>query len=571
MKAKNVRRSLVTALLGASLTLGAAQTYEQLLDPPAGEWPQYGRDVQERRYSPLDQINRSNVQDLGMVWARSLGFLQSHQGSPAVWDGVMYVSTQTGVIALDATNGELIWEYSSPNEGTVVADTAVRGSPVVFDGKVFFALSHGKAVGVDAKTGEEVWSTQLTQEQLNEDFTTNPIFANGRLVFGVSGADDGGAPGRIVAVDVENGEVLWTFNTVPLDPSDPAFDTWPLPPSWEAGIGGASAWNAGAYDPVTNTVVYGTGQPTPWDRIDYRRYNEGEPMANLYSASFVALDADTGELRWYHQVVPGDEWDADQHTVPIFADLEIDGEERRVAVLATTTGYIVLIDAASGEFLAGHPVAEEHTMHLGYTEDGQAIINPDVRYTEEGQFARICPALRWAHIAPGAFSPDTGLLYRPNQMACINMGPKLLPSDWEPGQRAWFSESGPKDESYWFDRLGALSAIDPVTGEVVWEFAHSYGHDAGPVVTAGGLVFTASHDRRIRALDAETGETLWEQPLTTGARGGTITYAVDGKQYVATLIGMASHNTGDIPDYNPFADIAPPVTGDAAIFVFALD
>jgi PQQ-dependent dehydrogenase (methanol/ethanol family) len=568
---KTVSRSIVAAILGASLTIGTAQTYEQLLDPPAGEWPQHGRDAQARRYSPLDQIDDSNVRDLNLSWARDLGFLQTMQGSPAVWDGVMYVSTQTGVLALDATNGDQVWVYSAPNEGEVISDSAVRGSPVVFESKVFFSTRYGQTVAVDAATGEELWSTQVTEEQLAQGFSTNPIFADGKLILGATGSDSGGSPGEIMALDVENGELLWTFTTVPLDPSDPAFDSWPNPPSWEAGIGGGSAWNAGAYDPQTNTVVYGTGQPTPWDRIDYRRFNEGDPMANLYTASFVALDADTGELKWYHQVVPGDEWDLDQHTVPIFADIEIDGSERRVALLATTTGYIVVVDAESGEFIAGHGIAEERTIHLGYDDEGKAIIDPDVRFADTGQFERICPGLRWAHIAPGAFSPDTGLIYRPNQMHCINMGARLLPADWQPGERAWFSETGPKDESFWLDRLGALSAIDPVTGEVVWEFSHYYGHDAGPVVTAGNLVFTSSHDRRLRALNATTGEVLWEQALTAGSRGGTISYAVDGKQYIATLVGLSNVGTGDIPDYDPTAGILEPVKGDAAIFVFALD
>jgi PQQ-dependent dehydrogenase (methanol/ethanol family) len=566
-----IARGLLALGLALALTVGSAQSLEQLVDPPADEWPQLGRDVLQRRYSPLDQVNAANVDQLQLTWARDLGFQQDHQGSPSVWDGIMYVSTQTGVVALDATNGEQIWRYEAPNEGEVITDSAPRGSPLVYEGNVFFNTRYGMTVAVDAKTGEEVWSTQVTDEELNEGFSTNPIFAGGKLIVGRTGADFGGAPGRINAMDVENGEILWTFNTVPLSPDDPAYDTWTNPPSWEAGIGGAASWNAGAYDPVTGTVVYGTGQPTPWDRVDARRRDpEGEVSSDLYSASFVGLDVETGELKWYHQVVPGDEWDYDQHTVPIFADLEFDGESRRAAILATTTGFILAIDAESGEILAGNQVAEETTVHLGYEEDWTPIINVDARLPEEGTFFRVCPHFRWAHIAPGAFSPDTGLLYRPNQMGCVNYGAQVLPDDWEPGQRAWFHDVAPRDESYWFENLGQITAVNPVTGEIVWQWGHDYGHDAGPVVTAGNLVFSTSHDRRLRAFDAATGEILWQQILTAASRGGTITYAVDGKQYIASIVGKRGVDTGIIPDYNPNVDIPEPVLGNAAVFVFSL-
>lgn len=568
---KSLRFLITIGLVGCLATV-TAQTADDLLNPPPESWPQLGRDAQQQRYSPLDQIDTDNVQDLQLAWARDLGFLQSHQGSPVVWDGTMYVSTQTGILALDAATGEEVWEYSAPNPGEVITDIAPRGSPIVFEGNVYANLQWGATVALDAETGEEIWQVAITNEELNEGFNSNPIFADGKLIVGTEGADSAGAPGKISAIDVENGEILWTFNVVPLSPDDPGYDTWTNPPSWEAGIGGASAWNAGAYDPETNTIVYGTGQPTPWDRLSERRANEGEPSKDLYSASFVALDAGTGELKWYHQVVPADEWDMDQHTVPIFADIEMDGETRHVAILATTTGYIVIVDADSGEFLAGHQGAERYTIHTGYEEDGTPIINSDARYSEVGEFQKNCPAHRWAHIAPGAFSPDTGLYYRPNYNACFNVGAGVLPDDWQPGERAWRAEVGPRTEEDWGDGpYGALTAFDPGTGEVAWEFGHAYATDTAPVVTAGNLVFQAGNDSRVRAMNATTGEVLWEQPVTTGSRAGTITYAVDGQQYVASLIGLASDaGTGFIPEYNPANNAPAPQVGNAALFVYTL-
>lgn len=570
---RTLRSSLLTlaaaALVGAT-SIGLAQTVDDLNNPPPGEWPQHGRDAGATRFSPLDQINTSNVSDLRLAWARDLDFRVSHQGTPTFWDGLLYVTTQYGVKAFDGATGDLVWTFEEIPEETAPFASTPRGGPVVFEGRVIFNLYPGPTVAVDARTGEEIWRTQTVRPELAEGFSSSPLFADGKIILGPTGADYGGAPGRVLALDVEDGELLWTFDVVPMSPDDPAYLTWTNPPSWEDGIGGGSAWNVGAYDYVTRTVVYGTGQPTPWDRIDSRRANEGEPTDDLYTASFVGIDADTGDLRWYRQIVPGDEWDMDQHTVPMFTNLTIDGEDTRVALLATTSGYILVVDAMTGELLRWHQGAEEVTIHLGFDEDGRAIINPEARFSEEGDFFRMCPGLRWAHIAPGAFSPDTGLWYRPNQMGCISFAAEIMPDDWEPGERAFYFETGPTDESYWFDRLGALTAFDPLTGEVVWEFGYDYGYDAGPVVTGGGLVFSAFTDRNFRAFDAATGEVLWQQPLTAGSRAGTITYEVDGKQYVATMTGFASASSAVIPDYNPNADLPAVVLGNVSLFVFAL-
>jgi PQQ-dependent dehydrogenase (methanol/ethanol family) len=582
---KRFLRSALIAAFAAGASFGFAQSNDDMINPPAGEWPQMGRDASQTRFSPLDQINTSNVGSLQLAWVRDMGYRQGFQGGPSVWNGVMYVATQTGVMALDATNGATLWNYSSPNPGTVITDSAVRGAPLVFDGRVYIATRYGAVVGLDAATGEEIWNSPLTNESWNEGFTTNPIWANGKIIAAPAGAAGGGAPGKVHAVSAEDGELLWTFNIIPTGPDDPAWDTWTNPPSWEAGIGGASAWNAGAYDPVSNIVIFGTGQPTPWDRIDQRRADpDGVISDDLYTASFIALDGDTGALRWHHQVVWGDEWDMDQHTVPIFADVDWNGTDRRVALLPTTSGYLVIIDANSGEFLAGHHAFEAttggalvNTVHLGYDENNRAIISEEARqaniaFDDTGDFYFMCPGLRWAHIAPGAFSPATGLLYRPNQSACIDYGPQTMPEDWQPGERAYFFEVGPNRIEMWGERLGALTAFDPVTGEIVWEYAHHYGHDAGPVVTAGGLVFSAFTDRTFRALDAATGDVLFSQVLTTGSRASTMTYSVDGKQYVATMVGANSFSGFPvIPDYNPNIEgLFVPPAGGVMVFVYAL-
>jgi alcohol dehydrogenase (cytochrome c) len=547
---------VLTALL-VGLNAAGAQTAEELLNPEPDDWPTYGRDLTMSRFSPLDQINRDNVEDLRLSWSRSMGFNTDAQFSPTVYNGVMYVNGPDRVVALDATNGEMIWEYLAELDERAgnLATSRNRGSVVVFDDKVYHALADGRVVGLDVETGEEAWSTPVTNIELSEGFSTGPMFADGKIIVGPSGADIGGVPGRILALDSENGEILWTFNTVPR-PGDAGFETWDPPSSAE--WGGGSAWNTGAFDPETGTLIYGVGQPIPWPNFEIR----GDPSPDLYTASWVALDIDTGELKWYHQVVPGDEWDYDQIATPTVADLEIDGEARRTAILPTTTGYLVLVDVETGEFIRAHELHPDPNVHLGYDEDGAAIINEEMRTSEPGQLFTICP-LRWVDFEPAAYHPETDVYFRPNTHECYEITNDEIPEDWQPGEGPVNSTLTPLPDSY--DRLGGLSAIDPASGEVLWEWTSGYSQRSGPVATAGGLVFMGSPDRGFRAFDAETGDVLWEQRLTAYIQANPITYAVDGTQYVAIPVG----GSGPLVIAHQ-SDEEPIVSSDVAMFVFAL-
>lgn len=549
----------VLAFIGLALVvpIGFAQTTEELANPAPENWPTYGRNSEMWRYSPLDQINKENVDNLRLAWSRSLGFDTDAQFSPVVYNGVMYINGPDRVQALDAASGELIWEYVvelNENSGQQNLSRS-RGSVVVYDGKVYHALADGRVVALNSKNGEELWSTQVGNIDVAEGFTSGPIFADGKLIVGPAGGDVGGMPGRVLAMDVESGEVLWTFHTVP-QPGEKGFETWDPPSS--AQWGGGSAWNTGTYDPETRTVIYGVGQPTPWGNFELR----GDPSPDLYTASWVALDIDTGELKWYHQVVPGDEWDYDQIATPTVADLKIDGQTRRTAILPTTTGYIVLIDMESGKFLGSHQFHPEPTVHTGYKADGTPIIDEERRYAEEGETELVCP-LRWVDFEPSAFNPETGIYFRPNNHECIEITNSEIPADWEPGTSPINVAINWKPDSY--DRLGGLSAINPVTGEVLWEWGSGYTQRSGVVATAGDLVFMGSPDRGFRAFDAETGEILWQQVLTAYIQANPITYAVDGNQYVAVPVGgtgplVIQHQSG-------FPDI---VSSDVMLFAFAL-
>jgi PQQ-dependent dehydrogenase (methanol/ethanol family) len=560
----------------AAIAVAWAQPAEtSALDAAAGAWLQHGRDPAATRFSPLDQIDRSNVADLRLVWAAELGFAGRVQGSPAAWGGALFVSTTDGVRSFDAATGAPVWTYAEDrNErtSTGLPRQAPRGGPVVIPdatggAAIVVALpSSPTVVALDAASGALRWRSDVGNPEFAEALRTNPLWAGDVLVVGPTGADLSPVPGRLVALRVADGGVAWQFDLVPVREDDPARSSWgPFPPGRSFGVGGGSGWNAGAYDAASGTLIYGTGQPVPADRLDPRRDDgDGPVSADLYTASFVALDAATGALKWFHQVVPGDEWSYDQHTVPIVADVVVAGEVRRAALLATTTGFVVLIDVATGAFLAAHPMVAGN-VHLGYTADGTPILDGAMRRTSPDQVLQVCPGSRWANVAPGAYSPLTHLLYRPNDLACVRQGAGTTPDDWQPGARPTWLLSEARTSSDHFDRWGALTAIDPATGAVAWSFDLPYPHDAGALATAGGLVFSAFADRLFRAFDAASGELLWSQVLTAHSDAAPITFAIDGIQYVAV---MAGRDTGaaSLPDLG----LPATVTGPATLFVFAL-
>lgn len=573
-------RWLAVLLTAAATSVGALALAQldpaALRAPPEASWPQHGRDPAATHYSPLDQVDRANVADLRLAWVAELGFTGRVQGAPAVWGDGLYVSTEDGVRAFDATNGASRWEYVEDRNDRTSAGLprqAPRGGPVVVPDHaggavVVVALpSAPVVVALDAADGALRWRTDVGDPDFAEALRTNPILAGDVLVVGPTGADLSPVPGRLVGLRVEDGAVAWSFDLVPVREDDPVRGTWsPRPPGRSFGVGGGSGWNAGAFDVVTGTVIYGTGQPVPSDRLDPRRSDGDGPVSpDLYTASFVALDAATGALRWFHQVVPGDEWAYDQHTVPIVADLTVEGEPRRVAILATTTGFVVVIDVATGEFLTAHAMVDGATVHLGYEDDGTPIIDAAMRRTSDDQVLRVCPGSRWANVAPGAFSPRTGLLYRPNDLACVQQGAGTTPDDWQPGARPTWLLSEARGQDDLFARWGALTAIDPATGAVAWSFDVAYPHDAGALATGGDLVFAAFPDRLFRAFDAATGEVLWSQVLTAHADGAPITYAVGDVQYVAVLAGRDT-SVASLPE----SGLPPTVTGPATLFVFAL-
>lgn len=528
------------------------------------------------RFSPLAQIDRGNVGQLRVAWSADLGFTGRLQGYPAAWGGLLFVSTEAGVSTFVADSGALSWQYSE-GQGRRGASglpvQAPRGSPVVLPdlaGGPTVVVSMPDApvvVALDAVTGEVRWRSDVGRSDFAEALRTNPTRVGDLLIVGPTGADFSPVPGRLVALSIADGSVAWIFDLVPVAEDDPARATWaPFPPGRSFGIGGGSAWNVAAYDEVNDIVVFGTGEPIPNDQLDPRRFDgDADPTEDLYTSSFVALDAGTGSLLWYRQIVPADEWGYDQHTVPIVTDISIDGLNRRVVLLATTTGFVMVVDVMTGETIASHKMFAPGNVHIAFDETGASVIDPAQRRMTSEQVIQVCPGGRWANIAPGAFSPVTGLLYRPNDTVCQRQGAGSAPDDWQPGARPTWLLADVRQPDDFFDRWGALTALDPVTGDVKWSFDLPYPHDAGALVTAGGLVFSAFADRQFRAFDATTGDVLWTQVLTAHSDSSPITFEVDGVQYVAIMAGR------DTPVHSlPASGLPDSVPGSATLFVFSL-
>lgn len=519
-------------------------------------------------YVPSSTLTPESVSSLQLAWAHDLGFEGRIAGAPLFDTDTLFVSTDTGVIALDAVSGIERWAYQ---DGATAAysgslQRAPRGAPIIQGDTVIASLATRPAVvALDKHTGEVRWLRELPSDYGDTYLSSNPTLAGDHVVIGPTGADLSPIPGQLLALRISDGTIAWTFDLVPLQPEDPALSSWgPFAPSLSYGVGGGTAWNIGAYDPENDLVLFGTGQPAPADRLDPRRYEEDDVTPDLYTASFVAIHASTGALAWFHQVVPGDEWEYDQHTVPIVTDMVIQDEVRRVAILATTTGFLLIVDVQTGDLLQNHMIVPFSTVHVGY-EGSEPVINDELRRTSSEESVRVCPGARWASVAPAAYHPDLRLVFRPNEWSCVRRGATPTPESWVPGSRALWLQADARNEEDFFDRWGALSAIDPLTGNVAWEFMTPYRHDSGVLTTSTGMVISAFADRSLRAFDARTGSVLWSYILPAHSDGTPILYEVDGIEHLAILVGR---DIG-VPA-TPQSGLPPSVAGPASLFVFRL-
>ncbi|MEM8752451.1 MAG: PQQ-dependent dehydrogenase, methanol/ethanol family [Pseudomonadota bacterium] len=535
-------RSAVGAIDGAAIVANEAETKN---------WPSYGLDYAETRFSKLASINADNVGELGLAWSYDLESTRGVEATPIVIDGVMYVTGSWSIVhALDAKTGEKLWTFDpeTPKDYAYkgCCDVVNRGV-AVWEGKVFVASFDGRLFALDAATGEVAWEADtIENREMSYTVTGAPRVYNGLVVIGNGGAEYG-VRGYLTAYDAATGEQAWRWYSVPGDPAKPYEDasmaraalTWdPSGEYWKAG-GGGTMWDAMAFDPELNLLYVGTGNGSPWNR-DLRSPGGGD---NLYLSSLVALDATTGEYRCHYQEVPGDNWDytATQHI--ILADLEIEGRERKVMLHAPKSGFFYVVDRTDCGFISAEPFVKT-TWAEAYDANGRPIENPLAR--DPNATFEVEPSPYGAHNwHPMSYSPKTGLVYIPAQGI-----PLVLEQDsgdvWSfnanlPGRPhsnlgwnlGWLvSQTPPAGRPF-----GHLLAWDPVEQKEVWRQQYVSPWNGGTLATAGDLVFQGSADGRFLAYHAATGATLWQTPVGTGVVAAPGTFEVDGEQYVTILAG----------------------------------
>jgi len=513
------------------------------------DWPSHGLDYAETRFSRLNQISTANVKDLGLVWSYNLESTRGVEATPLVVDGIMYVSASWSIVhAIDVRSGKKIWTYDPkvPREiGYKGCCDVVNRGVALYEGKVFVASFDGRLIALDAASGRKVWEKDtIVDHKFSYTITGAPRVFKGKVIIGNGGAEYG-VRGYITAYDAKTGEQKWRWFTVPGDPSQPFEDesmeraakTWdPAGKWWEAG-GGGTAWDTMSFDPKLNLMYVGTGNGSPWAAS--RRSPAGGD--NLYLASIVALNPDTGKYVWHYQETPSDNWDYTSTQPMILADLKIEGKPRKVILHAPKNGFFFVIDRTNGKLISAKNFVDVNWA-TGYDAAGRPIETADARPTDRPYDAIPGPygAHNWHSMS---FNPQTGLVYLPAQNIPMNM---MDDKHWrfnasKPGQPGsgtgwntanYINAVPPKSKPF-----GRLIAWDPVQQKEAWRQDQVSPWNGGTLTTAGDLVFQGTADGRFVAYNARTGDKLWESPTGTGVVAAPITYLVDGKQYVSIAVG----------------------------------
>lgn len=519
-------------------TVAAAQTG----GPTGSDWPHYGGTQLSWRYSSLDQINTSNVGKLAPAWIFQTGdYVENLQSTPIVVDGAMYLITpRARVFALDAASGRELWRYEyAParaaipgSEGTYVQNRGLAVSA----GLVLFGTVDNNLVALDSRTGREVWKVAVDDpRQCGCNIGAAPLVVKDKVIVGGNGGDDAHR-GYLTAFHLKTGRLAWRWYVVP-GPGEKGHETW-KGDSWK--FGGGAPWLTGSYDPELNLVYWGTGNAGS-DFYDAERVAGPDKSkdVNLYTASVVALDADTGKLRWYYQEIPDDVWDFDSSYESILIDREVKGRMRKLLVHMNKSGLTFVLDRVTGEFLGIFSVPEVQTWISGVTEDGRLVGRKE---PQPGKPFNYCPGVMGAKSWNSmAYSPRTGLLYAPVNEMCNNVTATTnAGKEGRDFMNGRFQVTLPPDRT----TFSHLDAWDPVTGKRIWSYPYRYVLLASVLATAGDLVFTGDPEGLFFALDARNGSKLWSFQTGAGNRGSSIAYSVNGRQYIATTTGWQGSLVG---------------------------
>ncbi len=555
---------LAAALLGA--TGGSLETDSaRLRDGGTGDdWAGPGGTYGEQHFSPLTQINAATASQLGLAW--SIDLPPGHTVSaPIEVAGTLYFVTGLGVVrAADARTGKLMWQYDPESWRTAAHKMRLAwGSRGLawWNGKLFTGTMDGRLIAVDARTGKLAWEAMTVSPEDMGYITGAPRAFDGKVIVGFGGADFGATRGYVSTYDADTGKLLWRWYTVPGDPAKGfenkamamAAKTW-TGEWWKLG-GGGTAWNAFSYDPDTNSVLVGVGNGTPWNH-KARSPGGGD---NLFLASIVALDGDTGRYKWHYQVNPGESWDFGATMDMAFADLLIAGRVRKVMMTMPKNGFFYVIDRTNGRLISAEPVVKVNWASKIDLRTGRPVENPAARY-ENGTTFTMWPSGNGGHNwYPMAYSSRTRLAYIPVMERAMSWADYGLKDDeWKkvmpPGTvQAATANTLPDMPDEPLSKTGRLDAWNPVTQKRVWSQT-TPGPEGGSVMaTAGNLVFQGQLDGKFNAYAADTGKLVWSFQTHAPVLAPPISYAVDGRQYVTVLTGISGHTSLTGADLQRFA------------------
>jgi quinohemoprotein ethanol dehydrogenase len=533
------------------------------------EWHNVNADSDETGYSRLDQITAANAGRLGLAWYLDLPGEASLQASPIEVGQLLYFTgSYATVYAVDAVSGKLVWKFDPKtwehNPTKMNYGFGANRGAAYSDGKIFSAALDGRLFALDATTGRMIWSTETTDPQAGQTITGAPRVFNGKVIIGQAGADFG-MRGYVTAFDQETGKQVWRFYVVPAGPDankgDPAMEaaakTWSSD-FWKKTGGGGGPWDSITFDAELNRIYVGTANAAPYD-AEARSPGGGD---NLYTASIVALDADTGKYVWHYQINPRDSWDYDCTQQMTLATLTIEGRHRKVLMQAPKNGFFYVIDRRNGKVISAEKLGKVTWADHIDLKTGRPVENPNIRY-ETGQ-STIYPFNSGLHSwMRMAYSPATGLVYIPTMQMATRFH-RGEPDDKDYNVFGLNIASVGADEG---DGKGALVAWDPVAQKARWRAPLDKLWNGGAVSTAGNVVFQGAADGGFSAYDARTGARLWQQNVGMGIIASPMTYSVGGKQYIAVLAGYG----GSAAVLSDIMNVGWKYSGPRRVLVFALD
>ncbi|HXQ25184.1 MAG TPA: PQQ-binding-like beta-propeller repeat protein [Candidatus Acidoferrales bacterium] len=533
-------------------------TDELLQNPPPSDWLVWRRTYDDHGFSPLKQINKSNVGDLRVAWAWSLPNGQN-EATPLEHDGVLFVhSYNDRVQALNAVTGDLLWQYSRqlPSD----ARASVKRNLAIYRDRLIVPTSDDHVVALDVKTGNVIWDQEIADYKKGWQVTGGPLVAKGKVMQGVAGQAPGGCV--IVALDFETGKEAWRFYTI-ARPGENGGESWNGLPLEKRN--GASVWTAGSYDPQLNLAYFGVGQTYDTGPLLHSINQPGITNDGLYTDCTLAFNPDTGKLVWYFQHVHNDQWDLDWAFEQQLIKLPVNGALQKLVVTSGKMGIYEGMDAATGKYIFSKDLGIQNVVTSIDPKTGEKTINPEV-VVGDGKAHMICP-----HPGGGrswiatSYNAETKMLYIPMVESCMD----LIPAP--PGERGnltsgvnWFVRPRPDTDG----KYGRVEAFNLETKKVVWIDRQRAPQSTGVLATAGGVVFAGSLDRFLKAYDDSTGETLWQVRMNDVPSSCPITYSVNGKQYVAVVVGNGGAQTVTFPVLVP--EIQNPPDHGAAIWVFEL-